>query len=167
MASATCKVIWLGNLLHSLRLKWLYPGDLFCDNNSAILPIQFFMKRQNILNFMYIWRGKQFQLELLKLLQYIQIYRLLMHLQSVLVFLNIVCFVENLDCRICLPVRKKEACSLHKGKAVWHISLTDDVEKNTNYGQISPRAILSLFQSWYNWLSKFGVLIKKIQSWRS
>ncbi|GJU94638.1 histone deacetylase 5 [Tanacetum coccineum] len=36
MASTTCKLIWLENLLHNLGLKNLYPVDLFCDSSSAI-----------------------------------------------------------------------------------------------------------------------------------
>ncbi|GJR13974.1 hypothetical protein Tco_0796626 [Tanacetum coccineum] len=36
VASATCELIWLGNLFHSLRLKHLYLVELFCDNSSAI-----------------------------------------------------------------------------------------------------------------------------------
>ncbi|GJV77678.1 hypothetical protein Tco_1509262 [Tanacetum coccineum] len=36
MASTTCEIIWLGNLLHTLGLKNLYPVDLFCDSSSAI-----------------------------------------------------------------------------------------------------------------------------------
>ncbi|GKA15842.1 ribonuclease H-like domain-containing protein [Tanacetum coccineum] len=36
LASTTCKVIWLGNLLHGLGLKGLYPVDIFCDNSLAI-----------------------------------------------------------------------------------------------------------------------------------
>ncbi|GJS30996.1 ribonuclease H-like domain-containing protein [Tanacetum coccineum] len=36
MASATCEIIWLGNLLFSLGLKGLYPVEIFCDSSSAI-----------------------------------------------------------------------------------------------------------------------------------
>ncbi|GJY91465.1 ribonuclease H-like domain-containing protein [Tanacetum coccineum] len=36
MASATCEVVWLGNLLHSLGLNYLYPVELCWDNSSAI-----------------------------------------------------------------------------------------------------------------------------------
>ncbi|GJU39103.1 uncharacterized mitochondrial protein-like protein, partial [Tanacetum coccineum] len=36
MSSASCEVVWLGNLLHSIGLKDLYPVELFCDNSSAI-----------------------------------------------------------------------------------------------------------------------------------
>nr|GEU59884.1 glycerol-3-phosphate acyltransferase 1 [Tanacetum cinerariifolium] len=36
MTSATCEVIWLGDLLHSLGLKGLYPVELFYDNSSTI-----------------------------------------------------------------------------------------------------------------------------------
>ncbi|GJR33011.1 ribonuclease H-like domain-containing protein [Tanacetum coccineum] len=36
MSSASYKVVWLGNLLHSIGLKNLYPVELFCDNSSAI-----------------------------------------------------------------------------------------------------------------------------------
>nr|GEU29493.1 ribonuclease H-like domain-containing protein [Tanacetum cinerariifolium] len=36
MASTTCEIIWLGNLLYSLELKDLYPVPLFCDNSSTI-----------------------------------------------------------------------------------------------------------------------------------
>nr|GEU60567.1 ribonuclease H-like domain-containing protein [Tanacetum cinerariifolium] len=34
MASTTCDIIWLGNLLHSLGLKDLYPVPLFCDSSA-------------------------------------------------------------------------------------------------------------------------------------
>ncbi|GKB59393.1 ribonuclease H-like domain-containing protein [Tanacetum coccineum] len=36
MASTTCEMIWLGNLLHILGLKDLYLVPLLCDNSSAI-----------------------------------------------------------------------------------------------------------------------------------
>ncbi|GJS04560.1 ribonuclease H-like domain-containing protein [Tanacetum coccineum] len=36
MSLASCKIIWLGNLLHSLGLKSLYHVDLCCDNSSSI-----------------------------------------------------------------------------------------------------------------------------------
>ncbi|GJY31754.1 ribonuclease H-like domain-containing protein [Tanacetum coccineum] len=36
MSSASCEVVWLGNLLHSIGLKDLYPVELFCDNSAAI-----------------------------------------------------------------------------------------------------------------------------------
>ncbi|GJY65019.1 putative RNA-directed DNA polymerase [Tanacetum coccineum] len=36
MSFASCEVVWLGNLLHSIGLKDLYPVELFCDNSSAI-----------------------------------------------------------------------------------------------------------------------------------
>ncbi|GJZ34887.1 ribonuclease H-like domain-containing protein [Tanacetum coccineum] len=36
MSSASCKIIWLGNLLHNIGLKNLYPVELCCDNSFAI-----------------------------------------------------------------------------------------------------------------------------------
>ncbi|GKD75700.1 hypothetical protein Tco_1333982 [Tanacetum coccineum] len=36
VASTTCEVIWLGNLLYSLGLKGLYPVEIYCDSSSAI-----------------------------------------------------------------------------------------------------------------------------------
>lgn len=36
LASTTCEVIWLSNLLHSVGLKNLLHVDIFCDNNAAI-----------------------------------------------------------------------------------------------------------------------------------
>ncbi|GJT50877.1 ribonuclease H-like domain-containing protein, partial [Tanacetum coccineum] len=36
MSSASCEVFWMGNLLHNIGLKNLYPVELFCDNFSAI-----------------------------------------------------------------------------------------------------------------------------------
>ncbi|GJS53037.1 ribonuclease H-like domain-containing protein [Tanacetum coccineum] len=36
MASTTRRIIWLGNLLHSLGLKNLHPVEVLCDRNSAI-----------------------------------------------------------------------------------------------------------------------------------
>ncbi|GJZ71491.1 hypothetical protein Tco_0635342 [Tanacetum coccineum] len=36
MSSASCEVVWLGNLLHSIGLKGLYHVDLYCDNSSVI-----------------------------------------------------------------------------------------------------------------------------------
>ncbi|GJX38633.1 ribonuclease H-like domain-containing protein [Tanacetum coccineum] len=36
MSPASCEVVWLGNLLHNIGLKNLYPVDLYCDNSSAI-----------------------------------------------------------------------------------------------------------------------------------
>ncbi|GJX74193.1 ribonuclease H-like domain-containing protein [Tanacetum coccineum] len=35
-SSASCEIVWLGNLLHSLGLKILYPVELCCDNSSTI-----------------------------------------------------------------------------------------------------------------------------------
>ncbi|GKE27551.1 ribonuclease H-like domain-containing protein, partial [Tanacetum coccineum] len=36
MSSASCEVVWLGNMLHSIGLKDLYCVELYCDNLSAI-----------------------------------------------------------------------------------------------------------------------------------
>ncbi|GKA36056.1 ribonuclease H-like domain-containing protein [Tanacetum coccineum] len=36
MSSASCEVVWLGNMLHSIGLKDLYPVVLCCDNSSTI-----------------------------------------------------------------------------------------------------------------------------------
>ena len=36
LASTTCEVIWLKNLLDSLGIKGLLPVDVFCDSNAAI-----------------------------------------------------------------------------------------------------------------------------------
>ncbi|GKC25959.1 ribonuclease H-like domain-containing protein, partial [Tanacetum coccineum] len=36
MSSASCEVVWLGNMLHNIGLKGLYPVELCCDNSSAI-----------------------------------------------------------------------------------------------------------------------------------
>ncbi|GKF45753.1 ribonuclease H-like domain-containing protein, partial [Tanacetum coccineum] len=36
MASATCEIVWLANLLHSLGLSSVFRVDLHCDNSSAI-----------------------------------------------------------------------------------------------------------------------------------
>nr|GEZ02585.1 ribonuclease H-like domain-containing protein [Tanacetum cinerariifolium] len=36
MSSTSCGVVWLGNLLHDISLKDLYPVELFCDNSSSI-----------------------------------------------------------------------------------------------------------------------------------
>ncbi|GKA11893.1 hypothetical protein Tco_0691439 [Tanacetum coccineum] len=36
MSSASCEVVWLGNMLHIIGLKGLYPVELCCDNSSAI-----------------------------------------------------------------------------------------------------------------------------------
>ncbi|GKC48117.1 ribonuclease H-like domain-containing protein [Tanacetum coccineum] len=36
MASATCEVVWLANLLHTLRLSSMFLVDLHCDNSYAI-----------------------------------------------------------------------------------------------------------------------------------
>lgn len=36
MASTTCEVIWLSNMLHSFGLKELLPINKFCDNSAAI-----------------------------------------------------------------------------------------------------------------------------------
>ncbi|GJU66862.1 ribonuclease H-like domain-containing protein [Tanacetum coccineum] len=48
MSSASCKVVWLGNMLHSIGLKGLYLVELCCDNSSAIqflmLTLLFFDK---------------------------------------------------------------------------------------------------------------------------
>nr|GEW26114.1 ribonuclease H-like domain-containing protein [Tanacetum cinerariifolium] len=36
MSSASCEIVWLGNMLHSIGLKDLYPVELCCDNSLAI-----------------------------------------------------------------------------------------------------------------------------------
>ncbi|GKC66044.1 ribonuclease H-like domain-containing protein [Tanacetum coccineum] len=36
MASATCKVIWLSNLLGDMGVKNLLPVVMYCDNSSAL-----------------------------------------------------------------------------------------------------------------------------------
>nr|XP_043617566.1 uncharacterized mitochondrial protein AtMg00810-like [Erigeron canadensis] len=36
MASATCEIIWLNNLLQSLQVNSSLPIDMFCDNSSVI-----------------------------------------------------------------------------------------------------------------------------------
>ncbi|GJY61079.1 ribonuclease H-like domain-containing protein, partial [Tanacetum coccineum] len=36
MASATCEIIWLSNLLGDMGVKGLLPVVLYCDNNSAL-----------------------------------------------------------------------------------------------------------------------------------
>ncbi|GJR05503.1 ribonuclease H-like domain-containing protein [Tanacetum coccineum] len=36
MSSASCEIVWLGNLLHSLGSKNLYPVEFCCDYSSAI-----------------------------------------------------------------------------------------------------------------------------------
>ncbi|GJU86025.1 ribonuclease H-like domain-containing protein [Tanacetum coccineum] len=36
MSTTSSKVVWLGNMLHSLGLRNLYPVELFCDNSLAI-----------------------------------------------------------------------------------------------------------------------------------
>ncbi|GKC31906.1 hypothetical protein Tco_1039200 [Tanacetum coccineum] len=36
MSSASCEVVWLGNMLYGIGLKDLYPVELCCDNSSAI-----------------------------------------------------------------------------------------------------------------------------------
>ena len=36
MASATCEVIWLSNLLGDMGVKDLLPVVLYCDNSSAL-----------------------------------------------------------------------------------------------------------------------------------
>ncbi|GJV27775.1 ribonuclease H-like domain-containing protein [Tanacetum coccineum] len=55
MSSASCEVVWLGNMLHSIGLKGLYLVELCCDNSSAIQiaanPV--FHERQSILSLMF------------------------------------------------------------------------------------------------------------------
>ncbi|GJV07112.1 ribonuclease H-like domain-containing protein [Tanacetum coccineum] len=36
MSSASCEIVWLGNLLHSIGLTNLYPVEMCCDHSSAI-----------------------------------------------------------------------------------------------------------------------------------
>nr|GEU40612.1 putative ribonuclease H-like domain-containing protein [Tanacetum cinerariifolium] len=36
MSSTSCEIVWLGNMLHSIGLKGLYPVELCCDNSLAI-----------------------------------------------------------------------------------------------------------------------------------
>lgn len=36
LASTTCEVIWLSNLLNSLDIEGLLPVDVYCDNSAAI-----------------------------------------------------------------------------------------------------------------------------------
>ncbi|GJZ23964.1 ribonuclease H-like domain-containing protein [Tanacetum coccineum] len=54
MSSASCEVVWLGNLLHNIGLKDFYPVELFCDNSSAI---------QIAANLVFHERTKHFELD--------------------------------------------------------------------------------------------------------
>ena len=36
MATVTCEIVWVLNILSCLRVKDLIPVSIFCDNNSAI-----------------------------------------------------------------------------------------------------------------------------------
>ncbi|GKB34004.1 ribonuclease H-like domain-containing protein, partial [Tanacetum coccineum] len=54
MSSAFCEVIWMGNLLHIIGLKNLYPVELFCHNSSAI---------QIVANPIFHERTKHFELD--------------------------------------------------------------------------------------------------------
>ncbi|GJT03881.1 ribonuclease H-like domain-containing protein [Tanacetum coccineum] len=54
MSTASSEIVWLGNLLHSLGLKDLYPVELFCDNSSAI---------QIAANLVFHERTKYFELD--------------------------------------------------------------------------------------------------------
>ncbi|GKA79058.1 putative reverse transcriptase domain-containing protein [Tanacetum coccineum] len=61
MSTTSSEVVWLGNLLHSLGLRNLYPVELFCDNSLAIQiaanPV--FHERTKILNLMFILLEKR------------------------------------------------------------------------------------------------------------
>ncbi|GJX29679.1 hypothetical protein Tco_0237758 [Tanacetum coccineum] len=54
MSSVSCEIIWLGNLLHNLGLKGLYPVDLNCDHFLAI---------QITANLLFHERTKHFKLD--------------------------------------------------------------------------------------------------------
>ena len=54
MSSASCEIVWLGNLLHSIGLKNLYLVELFCDNSSTI---------QIVANPVFHERTKHFELD--------------------------------------------------------------------------------------------------------
>ncbi|GJY21178.1 hypothetical protein Tco_0393744 [Tanacetum coccineum] len=54
MSTTSSEVVWLGNLLHSLGLRNLYPIELFCDNSSAI---------QIVANPVFHERTKHFELD--------------------------------------------------------------------------------------------------------
>ncbi|GJZ97354.1 ribonuclease H-like domain-containing protein [Tanacetum coccineum] len=54
LASTTCEIIWLRNLLHSLGLKNLYPVPLFYNNSSSI---------QIATNLMFHEKTKHFELD--------------------------------------------------------------------------------------------------------
>ncbi|GJX45556.1 zinc finger, CCHC-type containing protein [Tanacetum coccineum] len=55
MSSTSCKILWLGNLLHSLGLKGLYLVELNCNNSSAI---------QIAANIVFHERIKHFELDI-------------------------------------------------------------------------------------------------------
>ncbi|GJZ06282.1 ribonuclease H-like domain-containing protein [Tanacetum coccineum] len=54
MSSASCEVVWLGNMLHSIGLKDVYPVELYCDNSSVI---------QIAANHVFHERTKHFELD--------------------------------------------------------------------------------------------------------
>ncbi|GJW37080.1 ribonuclease H-like domain-containing protein [Tanacetum coccineum] len=54
MSTDSSEIFWLGNLLHGLGLKDIYPVELFCDNSSAI---------QIAANPVFHWRTKHFELD--------------------------------------------------------------------------------------------------------
>ncbi|GKA80713.1 ribonuclease H-like domain-containing protein [Tanacetum coccineum] len=66
MASATCEVIWLSNLLSDMSVKDLLHVVLYCDNSYALQMQQTlcFMKNPNTLRLMFILLEKKFLVEL-------------------------------------------------------------------------------------------------------
>ncbi|GJW10385.1 ribonuclease H-like domain-containing protein [Tanacetum coccineum] len=54
MSSASCEIVWLGNLLHSIGLTNLYPVEPCCDNSSRI---------QIAANHVFHERTKHFELD--------------------------------------------------------------------------------------------------------
>nr|GEV16777.1 putative reverse transcriptase, RNA-dependent DNA polymerase, Gag-polypeptide of LTR copia-type [Tanacetum cinerariifolium] len=52
--SASCEIVWLGNMLHNISLKDLYPVELCCDNSSAV---------QIAANHVFYVRTKHFELD--------------------------------------------------------------------------------------------------------
>ncbi|GJS74467.1 ribonuclease H-like domain-containing protein [Tanacetum coccineum] len=110
MASLTCEVIWLSNLLGDMGVKNLLPVVIYCDNSSAL---------QIAANHVFHEKSKHFEIDvhmvrkkllvvLLKLRKFIPLSKLLLFLLKVLILSNTKFCVVNLECWICLNWNKLE-----------------------------------------------------------
>ncbi|GJX50519.1 ribonuclease H-like domain-containing protein [Tanacetum coccineum] len=96
MSSASCEVVLLGNMLHIIGLKGIYPVELYCDNSLAI---------QIVANPVFYERTKHFELDVhfvreKVLAGVIKTLKVSSNMQTADVFTKCLCVIQhNLCCK--------------------------------------------------------------------